>query len=63
MRKIVGCLTRKLLSLNAVKQPGPRAAKQIALDTQRTERFVKGMHRNTPSTGRDNISRHSWPVS
>lgn len=42
MREIVGCLTRKLLSLNVVKQPGPRAAGQIALDAQSTRRFVKG---------------------
>lgn len=40
MREMAGCLTRKLLSLNAVKQPDPRAAGQIA---QSTERFIK-MH-------------------
>lgn len=42
MREIVGCLTRKLLSLNVVKQPGPRAAGQIALDARSTRSFVKG---------------------
>lgn len=38
MWEIAGCLTRKLLSLNAIKQPDPRAAGQI---TQSTERFIK----------------------
>lgn len=42
IREIVGCLTRKLLSLNVVKQPGPRAAGQIAFNAQSTRRFVKG---------------------
>lgn len=38
MRELAVCLTRKLLSLNAVKQPDPRAAGQIA---QSTERLIK----------------------
>lgn len=42
MRELVGCLTRKLLSLNVVKQPGPGAAGQIAVDAQSTRRMVKG---------------------
>lgn len=46
MKEIVGCLSRKLLSFNVVKQPGPRAAGQITLDAQSTRRFVKGDARN-----------------
>lgn len=34
MWEMAGCLTRKLLSLNAVKQPEPRAAGQIAQSTE-----------------------------
>jgi len=41
VREIVGCLTRKLLSLNVVKEPDPRAAGQITLDAQSTRSFVK----------------------
>lgn len=64
MREIVGCLTRKLLSLNVVKQPGPRAAGQIALDAQSTRRFVKGDAQDeSKHLWRDNISRHCWTVN
>jgi len=41
MRKVVGCLYRKLLFPNTVKQPGPRVAGQITVNALSTRRFVR----------------------
>lgn len=41
MRKVVGCLYRKLLFPNTVKQPGTRVAGQITVNALSTRRFVR----------------------
>lgn len=53
MRERVGCLNRKLLSPNTVRQPGPRAAGQSTVDALSTGRFGKGMLRTSSSTSQE----------